>query len=179
MSRKNNILGELKKQDGYTLTEILIVVALLGLITVGGIAFFQNTFTVWFHTRDFSKAIGDTRVAVDEISSYMREAAPKTVSLQPSAVYFDIARSVEEWPGDRKIGYFKEGDMLKRYMRGSTTTLVNSGVNSFEVSYIEADPEISMYSHVIATISVRQGDKMDDLILNKKIMLRGERTHNE
>jgi len=179
MKIKNKINAVLNRKEGFTLIEILIVVAILGVLGAGGVVFFQNTFTVWSHTRNLSKAVGDSRLAINEISAYMREASPQSVSTQTAGVYFDIARSEEEWPGDKRIGYFRDGDMLRRYMKGSTSTLVESGVNSFEVWYVEADPDASTYSHIIASISVRQGDIMNDLSLSKRIMLRGERARDE
>lgn len=166
--KKNNL-------QGFTLVEIMIVVAILGFMGIGGIVFFQNTFTVWSHTRDLSRAVGDARLAINEISAYMREAAPHSVSTQTAGVYFDISRSDGEWPWDKRIGYYKEGESLRRLMRGSTTTLVSTGINSFEVQYIPADPSAGIHSHVIADLSVRQGEHMGDLNLNKRIMLRGER----
>ena len=155
------------KEKGFTLVEILIVVAIIALLSIGGIRFFSDTFSVWWHTRDVSRATGDARVAIDEITTYLRQAT-SIDTRTGSSVHFNIYR--EEWADDR-MGYFQEGDTLRRFMRGSTTTLVSSDVESFSLQPITSE---GRYYHIEVELKVSQGEG-EKINLSRRVMLRGLR----
>ncbi len=162
-----------KNKRGVTLIEIMIVVALLAVLGAGGTRFFRNTFDLWRGSRTLSRASGDSRTAFNEISTYLRQARENTVSADGSSIYFEVDREEDEWPEGRTVGYFSDGSALKRYMRGSTTTLVTSGVTEFTAEYVPGSAGV--HPHVNLSLAVDQGSDRDDLRLDKRIMLRGGR----
>jgi hypothetical protein len=86
------------------------------------------------------------------------------------AIYFEIGKTTSDWHTDLTVGYFQDGTDLKRFMKGSTTTLV-SGVDIF---YVWVDSgSASSYDCVGTSLTVTQGDESFDL--TKKIMLRTRR----
>jgi hypothetical protein len=161
------------KNKGITLPELAIVLILAGVLGLGAYNFFKNAFKVWWTTRDSVDVHEDSRTAVNEMSKYIRQAStqPITIGGSNDSVAFEIGKTTTEWHEDLTIKYFKDGSALKRFMKGSTTTLVSSGVELFYVWFDSGTS--SSYAFIGSSLSVTQGDETANL--NKTIMLRGRR----
>ncbi|MDA3792525.1 MAG: hypothetical protein PF545_02565 [Elusimicrobia bacterium] len=169
-------MKNINKNRGITLVELGIVIALAGILGYGAIKFFQSTFEVWWGTRDSVDVYSDARSAMDEMSKYIRQSSsePVTIGGSNESVRFKINKSTGEWGhSNLNIKYFKPSDqnVIKRYFKGSTTTLVADGVDMFYVWYDSGTT--SKYAYVGATLAVSQGDQSANL--SKKINLRGRR----
>ena len=163
---------KIKKNSGVTLVELTILMALIGLLSWGAVKFFQDTFDVWWTTRDSVNVHSSSRGAIDELSKYIRQASTQPITITGNnSIRFKIAKSTTEWHSDLTIRYFKDGSLLRRLMKGTTTTLIPSGVELFHVWYNSGTA--SRYAYVGTSITVTQGK--ESARLNKKIMLRGRR----
>ncbi|MEA3507043.1 MAG: prepilin-type N-terminal cleavage/methylation domain-containing protein [Elusimicrobiota bacterium] len=166
----------INKNRGVTLIEMALVIALSGVLIYGGLKFFRSTFDIWKGTCNSVDVYSDARSAMDEMSRYIRQSSSEAITIGGSneSVQFTINRSTSDWGNsNREIKYFQPSAqaILRRYMKGSTTTLITEGVDNFHVWY---DSETSSrYSFVGATLAVSQGDR--SATLSKKIMIRGMR----
>ncbi len=162
----------IKKNQGVTLIELGISIAILGILSIGTFRFFRNTFDIWWMTRDSVDVFGKSRSAMNEITRYVRQTSEDPIEITGnSSIKFKISRSTQEWGGDNTIKYFKSGDNLYRMMRKSTTTLIPGGVEKFFI-YMDTEPA-SNYAHVGATLTVTQNQQ--SATLSQRVMLRGRK----
>ncbi len=109
----------MEKQKGFTLIEMMIVVALLGILGYGIVTFFTNTFRTWWQTSQQIDAQQKARIAMDEMTRFIRQARPVTTIVvgQPNTmITFNI--------DGRQMRYFQAGGSLRRMVDGVTTDVI-------------------------------------------------------
>ncbi|MGM0441219.1 MAG: PilW family protein [Elusimicrobiota bacterium] len=159
----------IKSNKGVTFIELAISIAVIGILSYGTARFFRNTFDIWWMTSDSVDVHSKSRIALNELSRYVRQASELPQIDGNNSIKFKISISTSDWGGDNTVKYFQAGNNLRRMMRNSTTTLVEGGVDDFYV-YLTTGTS-SKYAHVGATLTVTQSDKRASL--SQKIMLRG------
>ncbi len=164
----------MKKNAGVTLIELMIVIALFSIVGMMGLTFFRQTFQSWNLSRDAADVQSDSRLALDEMSMYIRQASTVTIP-SPGAVadeiVFKISKSTIDWShSDLEISYFKTSDSIHRRMKGAVSTLVSEGVEDFEVIYSTID---ARYESVHIRLLIRKGDMWNRL--TRDVVLRTRR----
>jgi len=129
----------MEKQKGFTLIELAIVIALLAILGYGIMKFFTNTYRTWWQTSQQIDAQQKARVAMDEMTRFIRQARP--------VVNIVVGQQVGEDPNtmitfphidERQISYFQVGDSLRRVVDGVTTDVIPEDLVS--ISFVLDDP---------------------------------------
>ncbi|MQY53517.1 MAG: prepilin-type N-terminal cleavage/methylation domain-containing protein, partial [Firmicutes bacterium] len=103
----------MEKQKGFTLIELMIVVALLGILGYGIMKFFTNTFRTWWQTSQQIDAQQKARVAMDEMTRFIRQARPVADIVVGEQAGEDPNTMITFTHIDeRQISYFQFGDSL-------------------------------------------------------------------
>lgn len=164
------LLNYNKKNKGLTIIELGMVIVLAGILGYGIFRFFRDTFNIWWTTTESVDVQGKSRAAINEMSKYLRQASTQPVTISGTdSIEFKIGKSTADWEQDLTVKYFKDNSSLKRYMKGSTTTLIDSGVDLFYIWY----DTTSRYQYVGTSLTVTQGDEQAEL--HKRITLRGRK----
>ena len=160
----------MKKNYGVTLVELGIIIAILSIISIGGVVFFRHTFEVWWTSRDVIDVHAGAREAMDEMSTFLRQASTDTIKIEGNdKIKFTIAKSEQEWGHpDRRLNYFLDSGSLKRYSRGSTTTLVGGGVSFFNITHTTA---AARFESVKVELEILKGEEQSSF--SRNIVLRG------
>ena len=82
------------KNRGITLIELGIVIIIFGLLGMAAYDFFQNTFRVWWTTKDSVDVHGDSRTAINEISKYIRQASTNPINIGFTKDFIDFEISI-------------------------------------------------------------------------------------
>lgn len=129
----------MKKQRGFTLIELMIVVALLGILGYGIMKFFSNTFRVWWQTSQQIEAQQKARVAMDEMTRFIRQARPVADIVVGEQAGEDPNTMITFTHIDeRQISYFQFGDSLRRVVDGVTTDVIPEDLVS--ISFVLDNP---------------------------------------
>ncbi|MFH1783615.1 MAG: prepilin-type N-terminal cleavage/methylation domain-containing protein [bacterium] len=70
-----------KKSLGFTLVEICVAIAILGFVIAAGAVFFTNIYSLWLDNSDQIEVQQNARIAMDEMSKYIRQASSPTITL--------------------------------------------------------------------------------------------------
>ena len=171
----------MEKQKGFTLIELMVVVALLAILGYGIVRFFTSTFRIWWQASQQIDAQQKARVAMDEMTRFIRQARPVTeivVSEQAGEDANTMITFTRTHIDTRQISYYKSGGSLKRVVDDGVTTvttdLIPEDVNSI---YFVLDSTITPTQVDISSFTVRQtpgigGEQGSITFLRKRIFLR-------
>ena len=129
----------MEKQKGFTLIELAIVVALLGILGYGIVTFFRNTFRTWWQTSQQIDAQQKARAAMDEMTRFIRQARP-VVNIVVGEQVGEDPNTMISFPhiDGRQISYFQSGDSLRRVVDGVTTDVIPEDLVS--IAFVLDDP---------------------------------------
>jgi prepilin-type N-terminal cleavage/methylation domain-containing protein len=121
----------MEKQKGFTLIELAIVIALLGILGYAIVTFFTNTYRTWWQTSQQIDAQQKARAAMDEMTRCIRQARPVTALVvgEQAGEDFDTMITFTHIDG-RQFQYYKSGDSLIRVVDGVTTELIPEDLTS-------------------------------------------------
>jgi len=125
----------MERGKGFTLIELMIVVALLGVLAFGLANFFTNTFDIWRQSRQQISVQQNARVAMEEMSRNIRQCAdPGAIVPAVGASATSIIFVLFDAGGNKNITYYRgdsgtgapdpAGTALYRVVDGVTTTLI-------------------------------------------------------
>ena len=136
------------KQRGFTLIELMVVVALLGILGYGIVQFFTGTFRVWWQTTQQIDAQQKARVAMDEMTKFIRQASPVTGIVIGQQAGED-PNTMITFPhiNGRQFQYYQFGDSLKRVVDGVTTDVIPE--NLVSISFVIDDPISPTYVDIL------------------------------
>jgi prepilin-type N-terminal cleavage/methylation domain-containing protein len=164
----------MEKQKGFTLIELMVVVALLGILGYGIVTFFRNTFRTWWQTSQQIDAQQKARTAMDEMTRFIRQARPvTTIAVGKQAGEDDNTMITFTHIDGRQFQYYKSGDSLQRVVDGTTTDLVPEDLASV---YFVLDSTTSPTRVDISTLTVQTpgtgGEQGSITFPRKRIFLR-------
>lgn len=143
----------MEKQKGFTLIEMMIVVALLGILGYGIIKFFSNTFRVWWQTSQQIDAQQKARVAMDEMTRFIRQAKPVTgIAVGQQAGEDPNTMITFTHIDGRQISYYQSSDSLKRVVNTVITDVIPE---DFVSVYFVLDSTPSPTQVDISTLTVQ------------------------
>ncbi|MDH5365235.1 MAG: type II secretion system GspH family protein [Dehalococcoidia bacterium] len=165
----------MEKQKGFTLIELAIVIALLAVLGYAIVTFFTNTYRTWWQTSQQIDAQQKARVAMDEMTRFIRQASPVTgivVSRWDVSEDFNTMITFPHIDG-RQISYFQSGDSLQRVVDGVTTEVIPEDLTSI---YFVLDSTTSPTQVDISTLTVQTpvtgGEQGSITFPRKRIFLR-------
>ena len=140
----------MEKQKGFTLIELMVVVGLLAILGYGIVTFFTNTFRIWWQASQQIDAQQKARVAMDEMTRFIRQARPVTEIVVSNWGSEDPNTMITFTHIDgRDICYYQLGDSLRRE--------VDDGVTIVGTDLIPEDL-VSIYFVLDSTTSPTQVD---------------------
>ncbi len=158
---------------GFTLIEICIVVAIMGMIIAGGAVFFIKIYDLWLKNSDQIEIQQNARLSMDEMSKYIRQASSPTITLS------DMTDSVliSQYSGSETASslirfhlidwttiqyYQKEGKLFRsRASPGGTSLETEITDNLKELYFIKENPQGTAddYCIHISTLTLEKEDK--------------------
>jgi prepilin-type N-terminal cleavage/methylation domain-containing protein len=164
----------MEKQKGFTLIELMVVVALLGILGYGIVKFFTNTFRTWWQTSQQIDAQQKARAAMDEMTRFIRQARPVSALVVSEQAGEDSDTMITFTHIDgRQFQYYKSGDSLIRVVDGTTTDVIPEDLASI---YFIVDSTSSPTQLVFSTLTVQTpgtgGEQGSITFPRKRIFLR-------
>jgi prepilin-type N-terminal cleavage/methylation domain-containing protein len=169
-NKLSNILF-IKNKNGFTLIEMMIVVAILGIIILGLVTFFTGGTRSWVTGQHQLEAQRNARLSMDQMVREIREA--DTIKYSSTSILIDF-----HTPFHGDISYSLSGNDLKR----DSNTVMNN-VLTLDFSYFdnsgteiesplsEADESNISKVHIDLQVDVDK-DSSPDITLNSDIDLR-------
>ena len=134
------------KKKAFTLVEVMIVIAILGILSIGVISLFKSTRDLWDYSDQQVDVQQSARNALNEMSKYIKQAKKSEVNVGTSSIEFYDS-------SDRYHKFWKSGDKLyERFgVGGSTTTreLVRGYVQNIVFEVIGATDAVRISSFTI------------------------------
>jgi prepilin-type N-terminal cleavage/methylation domain-containing protein len=164
----------MEKQKGFTLIELMIVVALLGILAYGIAKFFTNTFGIWWQTSQQIYVQQNARTAIDEMTKFIRQASPVTgIAVgQQAGENLNTMISFTDIDG-RKMSYYKSGGSLKRVLNSAISNVIPKNLISI---YFVLDSTTTPTCVYISTLTVQTpvtgGEKGSITLPTRTIFLR-------
>ena len=164
----------MEKEKGFTLIELMVVVALLAVLGFGIVTFFTNTFKVWWQASQQIEAQQKARAAMDEMTRFIRQARPVT-GIEVDKWGSEAANTmitfthIDETP----ISYYKSGGRLRRVVNGATSDVIGEDVYSiyFVLDSTNSPTQVDISSFTVKTPKI--GDEQGSITFpRKRIFLR-------
>jgi prepilin-type N-terminal cleavage/methylation domain-containing protein len=164
----------MEKKKGFTLIELMVVVALLGILGYGIMKFFTNTYRIWWQASQQIDVQQKARAAMDEMTRFIRQARPVTGITVGEQAGEDANTMITFTHIDgRQISYYKSGDSLKRVVGGAITDVIPEDlVSIYFVLYSTSTPsQVDVSTLTVQTPGIG-GEQGSITFPRKRIFLR-------
>ncbi|NIM03857.1 prepilin-type N-terminal cleavage/methylation domain-containing protein [bacterium] len=164
----------MEKQKGFTLIELAIVIALLGILGYAIVTFFTNTYRSWWQTSQQIDAQQKARAALDEMTRFIRQARPVTALVVGEQAGEDDDTMITFTHIDgRQFQYYQSGDSLQRVVDGATTEVISEDLASiFFILDSTSSPTQVDISNLTVQTPVTGGQQGSITFPRKRIFLR-------
>ncbi len=127
------------KDKGFTLTEIMMVVMIMGVLVIAGARFFENTAKSWKKNYSQVEVQQGARVAMDEMTQYIRQAQASTVVVYTGATPANskISFTMVKDTGTFNVSYYLNGTTLWRQLNGVESTVT---ANLNQIYFAKSNP---------------------------------------
>jgi len=164
----------MEKQKGFTLIELAIVIALLAILGYGIMKFFTHTYRTWWQTSQQIDSQQKARVAMDEMTRFIRQARPVTaIAVGEQGGEDDNTMITFTHIDGRQFSYYQSGDSLKRVVGAAITDVIPEDLISV---YFVLDSTTSPTQVDISTLTVQTpgtgGEQGSITFPRKRVFLR-------
>lgn len=150
-------------RSAYTLIELVIVISILGILSVGGMVWMTDSVIVYKNSSDETRLAGETWITLERIARELRNATVVTTPARgatssslsftrPSAAASDCAGCVDN-STDISFSYISASHKLWRTTAASSSRLLADRVTSFTVTASDDDADKRIYTITIASQS--------------------------
>ncbi len=157
-----NLPLPMKKQGniyGFTLIEICIVLAIIGMITASGVTFFTRTYRLWLQNSSQIEIQQEARLAMDEMTKFLRQAESPagagSVTISQEAGEAVNSKIQFFLSGGTTVQYYLKSNRIYR-RRGNPATAVESVVarNVSQITFAKENPQGGADDYCIHIISM-------------------------
>jgi prepilin-type N-terminal cleavage/methylation domain-containing protein len=153
------IIYDKSKQNGFSLIELMVVVLILGLITIGLVTFFSGGIRSWISGQSQLQAQREARQAMDRIVKEIREGESYVIGGDSITVSYPASFSKDP------VTYKLSGTEIERKVNSVSNSLIKN-VKKFNLVAID-----SSKVQIIMEIDV-DNDSKPDITLNSDVNLR-------
>lgn len=108
---------------GYTLTESMVTVAVVGLLAASAAPLLVNMTNFWRQTTARNEVQRDVRVALDTINRYLRQARQSTIMVDQVSGQPPFSRISFTAQSGQVVVFYQEGNELKMKVNSVVSTL--------------------------------------------------------
>ena len=164
-------MKSLKTKDyrrGFTLVEILVALAILGFVIAGAATFFTKMYDLWMINTYQTDIQQNARIAMDEMTKYIRQASSPTITNSIVIDRYDISESAGSLIrfhllDGSTIQYYQHSNQLYRNWTaaGGTSAETKMSDNLIGLYFIKENAQggADDYSIHIATLTLQKGQQ--------------------
>ncbi len=152
--------GQLK-QDGFSLIELMVVVLILGLITIGLVTFFSGGVRSWISGQNQLLAQREARQAMDRMVRDIREGKSYVIASDNTSITITYPASFNK----NSVTYKLSGTKIEKEVNSIANSLIDN------VTKLYFDSIDSSKVRIILEVDV-DNDKKPDIILDSDVNLR-------
>lgn len=138
MALGGNTLRRAKPGWGYTLTEAMLVVGIVGILSTLAVPLLINTTNFWRQTTARNDIERDVRVSLDVINRMVRQAQKTTVVVDQVSGQPPFSRITFTTIDGRTISFYQTGNILYQKF-GSNVSILSRNVGFIAFAYPRTD----------------------------------------
>ena len=175
MKKLNNIFFNIKNQKGFSLIEMMVVVAILGIIILGLVTFFTGGTRSWVIGQHQLEAQRNARLSMDRMVKEIREGKNITGGSETSITvlvpHFDVDGNIDS---NYSVTYALNDTTIQR---GSNPLIENVLTGEAIFKYYNSDAEVTSPDATVSKIHINlkvdvDKDDAPDITLNADVDLR-------
>lgn len=138
MAIGENVRHPAQSSSGYTLTEAMLVVAIVGVLATMSVSLLINMTNFWRQTTARNDIERDVRVSLDVINRMVRQAQKSTVLVDQVSGQPPFSRITFTTIDGRVISYYQTGNILFQKI-GSNISVLSRNVGFIAFAYPRTD----------------------------------------
>lgn len=165
----------LKKCNGTTLIELMVVITILSIVTLGLVSFFGGGMRSWISGQNQLKAQREARMALDRIVKDIREANMVVEGNNSYEKGIEVSFPKAFNRANLIYNFDEPNGVIKR--DNANILIENIPFNGFVISYFDINGNPATYDKSASKIEVMlkvdvDGDERDDIELKTEVNLR-------
>jgi prepilin-type N-terminal cleavage/methylation domain-containing protein len=138
MALSANAFRRARSSRGYTLTEAMLVVAIVGVLAMMSVSLMINMTNFWKQTTARNDIERDVRVSLDVINRMVRQAQKSTVTVDQVSGQPPFSRITFTTIDGRIISFYQTGNILYQKF-GSNISVLSRNVGFIAFAYPRTD----------------------------------------